>query len=271
MRVKLLGTGSAEGFPGMFCGCPTCRVARERRGRDLRTRSSALVDGVVKIDFPPDTFHHVITGDLDLTAVEYIVFTHSHDDHFAVPELQYMSWMFVPEPASRPLTILGSCDVLQRVRDELPLDILPMRLEVIEPCEPTQIGRHTITGVVANHIEDETCFNYVISDGTASVLYATDTGVYAEVAWRCLAGAHLNAVIMECTKGMQEGGYMAHLSIPDVVRMRDRMVGCGIIGEGTRFVTTHHSHMAGMLYEDLERELSPHGIEVGYDGMTVDV
>src|SRR2546425_1124013 len=98
MEITLLGTGAAEGCPGLFCDCNICRRSRELGGKNLRSRSSALIDKTLKIDLAPDTFHHVLTHGLDLTAVEYLLFTHAHDDHFAVQELQYMSWMFVPKP-----------------------------------------------------------------------------------------------------------------------------------------------------------------------------
>ena len=83
MEIKLLGTGSAEGWPGLFCRCDICRRSRELGGKHLRTRTSALIDGVVKIDLPPDTLQHIHTQGLDMTKVEFLIFTHAHDDHLA--------------------------------------------------------------------------------------------------------------------------------------------------------------------------------------------
>src|SRR2546423_13651603 len=103
MRIKLLGTGAAEGWPGLFCRCEICRPSRELGGKTLRSRSSALIDGVLKIDLPADTLHHVLTQRLDMTKAETLLFTHGHDDHFAVRELQYMPWMFVPQPITPTL------------------------------------------------------------------------------------------------------------------------------------------------------------------------
>ena len=47
MKLKYLGTAAAEGIPAMFCECNNCKEARRRGGRDLRTRSQALIDGKV--------------------------------------------------------------------------------------------------------------------------------------------------------------------------------------------------------------------------------
>ena len=56
MIVKYLGTGAAEGIPAVFCHCNICKHARQKKGRNIRTRSQALIDGKLLIDFGPDTF-----------------------------------------------------------------------------------------------------------------------------------------------------------------------------------------------------------------------
>ena len=48
MNIRFLGTAAAEGIPGIFCQCPACRAARAAGGRELRTRSGAIVDGRLK-------------------------------------------------------------------------------------------------------------------------------------------------------------------------------------------------------------------------------
>src|SRR5437867_10370677 len=122
MKVQLLGTGSAEGQPALFCRCAICRKARELGGKDHRSRASALIDGGLKIDLPQDTLHHVLTQGLDLTAIQYLIFTHTHDDHFAFRELQYMSWMFVTETWDRKLTIYAPPDGIEEIQRSLELD-----------------------------------------------------------------------------------------------------------------------------------------------------
>ena len=45
MKLKYLGTAAAEGQPGIFCRCALCLEASRRGGKDIRTRSQALVVG----------------------------------------------------------------------------------------------------------------------------------------------------------------------------------------------------------------------------------
>lgn len=51
MKIKYLGTAAAEGVPGLFCNCPVCMHARLHKGRNIRTRSQAIVDDTLLIDF----------------------------------------------------------------------------------------------------------------------------------------------------------------------------------------------------------------------------
>ena len=94
MNIRLLGTGAADGIPGFFGNDMVSRYARENGGKDVRTRSAALIDGVLKIDFPPDTLTQVQRDLLDALDWTGLVFTHSDDDHFAVDELQYALFPF---------------------------------------------------------------------------------------------------------------------------------------------------------------------------------
>ena len=57
MRIRLLGTAAAEGWPALFCRCPHCARARAAGGRNVRTRAAANVDGVYQFDFGPDVYH----------------------------------------------------------------------------------------------------------------------------------------------------------------------------------------------------------------------
>ena len=88
MKIKYFGTAAAEGFPGMFCKCEVCERARQAGGRNFRTRSQALIDGKLLIDFPPDTYMHVLYGGLDLAAVNSCIITHGHSDHLYASDLE---------------------------------------------------------------------------------------------------------------------------------------------------------------------------------------
>ena len=60
MKLTFNGTSAAEGFPGLFCECEHCQKARILGGKNIRTRSSCLIDEQYLMDFPPDVYMHVL-------------------------------------------------------------------------------------------------------------------------------------------------------------------------------------------------------------------
>ena len=44
MKLKYLGTAAAEGYPAMFCDCENCRKAFKNKGKNIRSRSQAIID-----------------------------------------------------------------------------------------------------------------------------------------------------------------------------------------------------------------------------------
>jgi phosphoribosyl 1,2-cyclic phosphate phosphodiesterase len=272
MKVTLLGTSSAEGWPGLFCRCDACAKARQRGGKNIRTRATSLIDDVIKIDFPPDTLYHVIRYNLDLRGLKALLFTHAHDDHFSWAELQYLGRYFVPTPVTEPLPIYGPRDVIQCLAHRLDLDMIPLTLHRLMAWETTPVGDYLVTPILAQHDPTQECFNYLLQapDGS-TLLYATDTGWYQENTWRYLENTRIDGIVVECAKGPIEGGYTGHLCIPEVIQMRQRLIRAGALKENSPVVTTHFSHLGGLMHDELEAVLNPEGIQAGFDGMSLSV
>ena len=87
MDITYLGTSAAEGFPAIFCNCSYCNEARRLGGKNVRTRSQALINQNLLIDFPADTYAHFLQNGIRGDAIEYLLFTHAHMDHFYSEDL----------------------------------------------------------------------------------------------------------------------------------------------------------------------------------------
>ena len=66
MKFKFLGTAAAEGVPGLFCNCEICEKTRILKGKNIRTRSQSLINDDLLIDFPADTYLHVLNYGLEI-------------------------------------------------------------------------------------------------------------------------------------------------------------------------------------------------------------
>ena len=75
MKITYYGTAAGEAWPGVFCDCELCRKARELGGKNIRTRSQALINDDLLVDMPPDNYLHTLYFGLDLSKVRTLIFT----------------------------------------------------------------------------------------------------------------------------------------------------------------------------------------------------
>ncbi|MFM7320589.1 MAG: MBL fold metallo-hydrolase [Armatimonadota bacterium] len=271
MKVFFLGTGSAEGFPALFSDTEINREALRRGGPNLRSRSTIVVDGLVKVDLPPDSLAHVHRfPEVSLASLQHLLFTHSHDDHFAIRELQYLSPNFAPD-RRYPLNVYAGNELIRRMIPEMSsfFEAAPVRFHSIAPFEELTIGHLVIVPVLARHKPDETCLNFVFRDGSSSCLYATDTGWYHDASWRYLEGAALDVVVLECGKGIGDSPYEGHLSFDDCVRFRAELLRLGALSPTGRVLLTHICPSGLLLHEELSERAAEHGMEVAWDGLEI--
>lgn len=263
MRVRLLGTGAAEGIPAWYSGSRVSEFARKHGGREVRTRSSALVNGAIKLDLGPDSLAHMHRDGLDARDWLALVFTHSHDDHFSPDEIQYGLPPFNQEEfLGYPIYANASiCERLHERYPDWPIEIVPTK-----SFEPFAVAEYMITPVAAYHMEHEDAHNLLIQEGGKTFLYGTDTGVWREPTWEFLSGCRLDGLVLECTAGRLEADYWGHLGLTSFLQVVDRLRTSGILKPEAQVVSTHHSHQGEMTYAELSEALSPHKIEAGYDG-----
>jgi len=267
MNIRLLGTGAADGIPSLFSNDEVSRFAREHGGKDVRSRSAALVDGVLKIDLGPDSSMQMQRDNLDARDWTALLFTHSDDDHFMPSEIQYALYPFT-DLEHLPYTIFGNdviCAEIRRRYPDWPIELIETR-----SFQSYTHGEYRITPVRARHIPTEDCQNLIIQRGGKSLLYASDTGVWSEETFAFLRGHELDALVIECTDGFCELDYEGHLSIQECIQVVGRLRREGVLRLDSKVVTTHHGIRGRARHCDLERALCPHGIEPGHDGMVVE-
>ncbi len=276
MELKYLGTAAAEGWPGIYCKCDFCEQAKAKGGKNIRTRSQAVIDDFLLIDLPPDTYMHMLQDGLKMPLIEHVLITHSHQDHFYPEDLLFRCNGFA-HGITAPLTIYGNPTVINKLnvyRKSMSVQEknLQTRIRWIElkPFETTQINQYRITPLLASHDPAETCFIYSIEKNGKSILYANDTGFFPEETWEYLQDYNPNMVSLDCTMGRFSEG-TNHLGVPDVLTLKERMLQTGMADLNTKFIATHFSHNGQLLHDDLVKILHPIQVLVAYDGFCVSV
>lgn len=270
MHIRILGTAAAEAWPAVFCGCDTCKRARAAGGHNFRSRASIQIDDIYKIDLPHDAYYQAIRDGIDLSIIAHLFFTHSHGDHFDLTTLEYLRPPFAHNLKNAPIKVYGNETVTgaitARYRDTLPIELI-----TVQPFVPILAGSLTFTPIIAHHQPGEQCLNYTIESDTASILYASDTGEYEQETLDYLKAQKLDLLIIECTQGTLPGAANYHMSFEAVLRLRDSLAQSGAVEPTVRTVITHFSHNIGLLHEEFEAIANPHGIEVAYDGIAIEV
>lgn len=282
MKFTYLGTGAAEGVPAMFCGCDICREVRRRGESEFHTRSQLLIDGELCIDFPPDAYAHSLKFGVDLSAVKYLLITHSHMDHFYAHDFVLRGYKYA-EKLSEPLFIFGNGEVArvfaECTRREMRADVREnIQLREVLPFVPFSFGRYTAVALKARHSKAETAYVYLLEKSGRYYLHLTDTGrLPAETldfleTYMKARGAAVDLVTFDCTFLFYEAGSESrHMGLPDDEAMKKEFLRRGIADGNTGYVITHYSHNNAPLSETLERAEREYGFTAARDGLEIEI
>jgi len=275
MELRYLGTAAAEGWPGLFCQCDHCRRARQAGGRNLRSRSQAIVDEKLLIDFPPDTYLHVLQLGLDLTAVTDCLITHDHSDHLYAHDLAMRSGAFAHRFDKKALNLYATrpaCTKIEAVLSQYNEPEGPAVCHLVKAFEPFSAGPYQVVPLLADHAPECEPVIYRISRAGRTLLYAHDTGYFPEATWQYLAdsGELLNLVSLDCT-ALQLDWRRGHMGLAACAEVRQRLFGLGLADSQTCFAINHFSHNGGLIHDELVPVAARLGFQVAYDGLTLPV
>lgn len=278
MRIKFLGTAAAEGWPAVFCRCEYCNKAREKGGRNIRTRSQSLINDNLLIDFPVDTYYHMLLNNLNLSAVKYLLITHSHMDHFAPFDLHMRSTNYYAHNLTEEtIYMYGSEAVLERykkaqaVYGDEPKNI-GVETNFLPLYNPTVLDNYTVTALKANHAPDQVAHVYLIEQNGKRILYLHDTGKVFDEVYDYLKKEKIRVdlVSFDCTYGaLKTGG--GHLGLNTCAEEKDRLLKEGVADNNTIMIVNHFSHNGIATYDEMVPLAKELGFETAYDGMEIEI
>ena len=278
MRLMFLGTAAAEGVPAVFCNCATCKAAKEKGGKDVRTRSQILIDDDTLFDFPMDTYMHMLRYRLDLSKVMRVLITHSHMDHCYPQEFCMRGGPFAKDMSADVVTVFGNVKVCEMFKSDTAREIRPVVAEGIclrklSPFDEILSDDMRIIALPASHTVGEDCLVYYLERGGIGVLLLNDTGVLDKDVYLRLAEKRVNvrAVALDCTYGAIRHGAGRHMGLYDIVDQKAIMAQAGVIHDDTLVIATHLSHNTDLDYDGISAIAKDYNIVVAYDGMTIEV
>lgn len=277
MKFRFLGTAASEGFPAVFCDCKYCGEARKRKGKSIRTRSQAIINKDMLLDFPPDTYMHALNNDLELSKVKYLLVTHKHQDHFYPEELNMRGHWFAPEMKDK-LTLICSKQVSEMFESNCKGTIREsvrnlIDVKVLNAFDKVVLGDYEVTALPARHGACDG-FIYHVKQGDKNILYAHDTGYFFESVLDYIKGSKVvfDFITFDCCNiDLECGEDSTHMCLDNIAKLVNIMQSCGAVSENTLLYVNHFSHNVNPLHEELCKKAEKYGLKVSYDGLEIDI
>ncbi len=273
MKIKYFGTAVYEGIPSLFCNCRVCKLSREKGGKNLRTRSQALIDDSVLIDFNADTVAHYQKYNFDWNKIDACLITHSHSDHLYPADLEMAAAGYSHE--HRPINFFSDEKGYNLILPYVDITKNAVSVTKVNVGEEFSIsnGKYHILPLRANHDVNSSPVIYAIESNGKKILYANDTGMFlAETLNSLTKYAPFDLVSLDCTGGLNpEDEYInGHMKLSTAVQMVRILREQKIIDERTIIVLNHFSHNGYATYNELNSVAGKYGFIVSYDGLEIE-
>lgn len=260
MRIRLLGTGSADGWPNPWCGCASCRAALA--AGVVRGQSSALVDDRVLLDIGGDGPRAAVRAGVSLDRVQAVLVTHNHVDHHSPQVWPWRSWA----RGTGSLTLVAPPAVLASAGPSLDPSVTPVPVLAGDEME---VAGYRVRALPARHggpeVGPAVLYDLTGPDGRR-LLWGTDTGALPEPALDLAAGRAYDVVLLELTSAFLPH-HLDRVSWPEqVAELRRR----GAVTAATRVCAIHLGHDNPPPAE-LDALLAGWGATAPRDGTVIDL
>ena len=275
MKIKFLGTAAAEAFPAFFCACDNCKKARKSGGKNIRSRSQAIINDELLIDFPCDSYYHFERFSLDWLKVKACIITHAHSDHFYMKDINCsLNGCSHPQKDWHGFNLYGSCDLEGELEYIKKYNGGYFNFNKIVAFKPFSVADYKITALKALH-GTENPYIYIVEKDGKTILYAHDTDIIPDDSMNYIRENKFkfDLVSMDCTEGAFEKiPYVGHMCLGSNLKLKEKLLNIDAIDDKTILVLNHFSHNGlNATYDNFAPVAAKEGFLTSYDGMEIEI
>jgi len=285
MKIQFLGTAAAHSFPLTFCKCKTCEECRKLGGKNLRKRSSIIINDELLVDMCPDFVSACFQYGVNVSNLKYLLQTHSHQDHFDAGHIltRRIDWAV---ENMLPITIISSEKSLEDMREQIKwqdseIDILTKKgqdliqasVHPIKELETIKISDYEITAFNARHDEKRIeSLVYLIKQNDKTIFYGTDMSVFGDEIYEYL---NKNKIIIDLLILDQTYGHGIkadeHLNADMICEIIFKLKENKNITQNSKIFATHLSHEGNFTYDKQNSIALKNGYEIAFDGLMINI
>ncbi|MCU1692453.1 MAG: adenosylcobinamide kinase [Frankiales bacterium] len=255
MRLRLLGTGAAAGWPNPWCTCASCAAAAAQGV--VRGQTSVLVDDRLLLDVGSEATRAAARQGVSLAGVEAVLAGHGHPDHHDVAAWRWRGWA----SSQGPLHLVAPPAVVEAARPRLDPSVT---VSEVRAGDALEAAGYAVRVLPAAHGRAElgpaVLYDVTSPDGTR-LLYAVDTGPLPEP-----PPGPYDVVLMELTGT----GGPHHLDVTTWPQQVAALRRTGAVTPATTLLAVHLGH-ENPPPDELDRLLASWGASAPRDGDVVQV
>lgn len=274
MKIAFNGTAASEGFPALFCKCKYCEEARILKGKNLRRRSSIMIDDRILIDLNADSYAANLYGKLNLSEIDTLLFTHSHTDHCYALDVYNAFEPLATDNDNLPIQIYGNKYVHEKFvaanewNEDTSAGFIFNEIDIGTTIE---INGYRIKALEAKHASNENCLVFIIEKDGKTFFYGTDSSIYCDRTFEELKSYKIDMAVFDCTTIEEGYVYDTHMGIPENLVVKNRLLENNIITDKTPIYLTHLSHKYNPLHENVKKVAKKNGFIAAYDDLVVEI